>query len=159
MKAMNNYVLKKADIDASPGKEYNHPLNNNAIRTTRSLGDQTGLTGLGFHLVSVNPGYESTEFHTHHYEDECAYVLSGTGEVIIDETVVKIEAGDFIGYRKGGLPHTMKSTGDEPLVCIVAGERRAHDIVDYPKCGKRLYNHPSETSNMVEHKAIEHDRK
>ena len=154
---MNNYVLKKSDIDAITGARYNHPLNSNAVRTSKSLGDATGLTGIGFHLVSVEPGHESTEFHTHHYEDECTYVLSGTGEVTIDESVVEIETGDFIGYRKGGLPHTMKNTGNVPLVCIVAGERLAHDIVDYPRSRKRLYTHPSEGPNLVDHKDIAHD--
>ena len=154
---MKDYLLKKTDIDASAGNAYHHPLNNNAIRTTKSLGDLTGLTGIGFHLISVEPGHESTEFHMHHYEDECTYVLSGSGEVTIGEAAMKVEAGDFIGYRKGGLPHTMKNTGNEPLVCIVAGERLAHDVVDYPNCTQRLYKHPNETSNMVEHKAIAQD--
>ena len=51
------------------------------------------------------------------------------------------QAGDFIGYPAGGLPHTMKNTGSEVLRCIVVGQRLAHDIGDYPRLGKRLYRY------------------
>ncbi len=33
----------------------------------------------------------------------------------------------------------MKNTGLTTLICIVAGQRLAHDISDYPKQNKRLY--------------------
>jgi len=109
------------------GLEKSHFLNKDAQRSNKSLGDLTGLTGLGFHLIEVPPGKSSTEYHMHYFEDECTYVLSGTGTVTIGDETHAIAAGDFIGYRKGGLPHTMDNTGDEVLKCIVVGERLAHD--------------------------------
>lgn len=152
---MKGYLLKKADIDAMEGKPYSHFLNSNAHRITRSLGDPTGLSGLGFHLITVPPGFESTEFHVHQYEDECTYVLCGTGEVLIGEESSAIGPGDFIGYRKGGKPHTMKNTGDEALVCIVAGQRLAHDICDYPKQQKRLYTNQGQKTDLVDYQHID----
>lgn len=135
----DKYVLKSAEIDAMPGLSKTHFLNSNAKRVNKSLGDETGLTGLGFHIIDVAPGHESTEFHVHYHEDECTYVLSGTGTVVIGQDRHEIGPGDFIGYRKGGLPHTMLNTGTEVLRCIVVGQRLAHDVGDYPNQGKRIF--------------------
>ncbi len=33
----------------------------------------------------------------------------------------------------------MKNTDDTPLVCIVVGQRLAHDVGDYPDKGKHIY--------------------
>lgn len=116
-----------------------HYLNENAQRINKSLGDLVGLSNLGFHIIEVMPGYESTEYHVHYYEDECVYVLSGKATVTVDETEYEVREGDFIGYPASGLPHTMKNTGSEVLRCIVVGQRLTHDIADYPRLGKRLY--------------------
>jgi len=49
----------------------------------------------------------------------------------------------------------MTNTGDEPLVCLVVGERLDHDVVDYPRRGKRLYRHSGLPWNLADHDAIE----
>jgi len=151
---MTQYVVKKSEIDAFDGTAKTHFLNENAKRTNKSLGDMTGLTGLGFHIIDVPPGCWSTEYHVHHFEDECTYVLSGTGTVIIGDETYPVEAGDFIGYRKGGLPHTMKNTGQDVLRCIVAGERLDHDVADYPHKKKRIYRNAGQKWDLVDHDAI-----
>ena len=69
------YLVKAAEIAAMEGLAKTHFLNPNARRINKSLGDLTGLTGLGFHLIEVEPGCETTEHHLHHQEDECVYVL------------------------------------------------------------------------------------
>lgn len=152
---MTTYLLRKADIEALPGTDKVHFLNDNGRRNNKSLGDLTGLTGFGFHLISVPPGRESTEYHVHHREDECTYVLSGTGTVTIGGTDHPIGPGDFVGYRKGGDAHVMTNTGDEPLTCIVVGERLANDVADYPRLGKRLFRQAGLPWQMVDRDAIE----
>ncbi|WP_175811317.1 cupin domain-containing protein [Burkholderia contaminans] len=132
-------VLKAADIAAMEPEHSTHPLNENAVRLKRSLGDATGLTQLGFHLMTLMPGHESTEYHRHLYAEECVYVLSGTGEAVVDGRTHAIGPGDFMGFPCGGSAHTMLNTGDQPLVYLVAGNRPEHDVCDYPKLGKRLY--------------------
>ena len=82
---MPTNILTKEAIDESTGLAKTHFLNDNAQRINKSLGDMTGLTGFGIHLIEVQPGKESTEYHMHHFEDECTYVLSGTGTVTIGE--------------------------------------------------------------------------
>lgn len=133
------YIISKNEIESMAGLAKTHYLNQNAQRINKSLGDLAGLKNIGFHIIEVLPGYESTEYHLHHFEDECVYILSGEATVTINEIDYEVSAGDFIGYPAGGLPHTMKNTGTEVLRCIVVGQRLTHDIGDYPRLGKRLY--------------------
>ena len=133
------YLLRKSQIAAMQGTAKTHFLNPNAQRQNKSLGDATGLTGVGIHLIEVQPGLETTEFHRHHHEDEALYILAGTATARIGDDMFSVEAGDFLGYRKGGRGHSLKNTGTTPLLCLVIGERLPHDVSDYPDLGKRLY--------------------
>ena len=116
-----------------------HALNSAAIRLDKSLGDEVGLKNIGIHLITIAAGDKSTEFHTHKYEEEAIYVLSGHGTEVTGDTSQKIGPGDFIGFAAGGLAHETVNDGTEPLVCLVIGQRLAQDVVDYPRKGKRLY--------------------
>ncbi|EAQ04539.1 hypothetical protein OB2597_04635 [Pseudooceanicola batsensis HTCC2597] len=149
------YLLKAADIAAMEGLHKTHFLNDRARRVNRSLGDRTGITGFGFHLITVEPGDETTEYHLHHFEDECVYVLEGEATAVIGEAEHAIGPGDFIGYRKGGLAHTIRNTGAGPLKCIVVGERLAHDVGDYPRLGKRIYRNAGLPWDVVDHGDID----
>lgn len=135
----DKYIITSEEIEQMDGLQKTHFMNANAKRVNKSLGDITGLTGLGFHIIEVEPDHESTEHHKHYHEDECVYVLSGTATAYIDEEAFEIKAGDFIGYRKGGLPHSIKNTSDETFRCIVVGQRLSHDVGDYTRLGKRIY--------------------
>lgn len=147
---MDRYVLTRAEIDAQAGLAKTHFLNDNARRVNKSLGDLTGLTGFGFHLVEVEPGRESTELHRHYFEDECVYILDGEAEARIGDAVHQVRSGDFIGYRAGGEAHQLKNTGSTILRYIVVGARLDHDVVDYPLQGKRLFKNRSLPWNLVD---------
>ena len=116
-----------------------HHLNSAAIREDKSLGDEAGLKNIGIHLITIVPGDKSTEFHSHKYEDEAIYILSGRGTETIGNETYKIGPGDFIGLPAGGPAHETINDGTEPLVCLVIGQRLPQDVVDYPRQGKRLY--------------------
>ena len=147
------YIIRKNEIETMKGLAKTHYLNENAKRINKSLGDLVGLKNLGFHIIEVLPGFESTEYHAHYFEDECVYILDGDATVTIDEIDYEVGAGDFIGYPANGLPHTMKNTGSEVLRCIVVGQKLTCDIADYPRLGKRLYRHDTndlvDTANIV----------
>ncbi|MEH6629363.1 MAG: cupin domain-containing protein [Halopseudomonas aestusnigri] len=136
---MDKYLIKKAEIDGMEARTADHFLNPNAQRTGKSLGDLTGLTGFGFHIVEVAPGKDSTEFHVHSHEEECLYILSGRGLAFIGDEKHEVSSGDFIGYRTGGKAHSLTNIGDEALKYIVVGQRCDFDICDYPKLNKRIY--------------------
>ncbi|TDK41058.1 cupin domain-containing protein [Antarcticimicrobium luteum] len=152
----DTYLITGEDIEAMEGLNKTHFLNPNAQRINKSLGDATGLTGLGFHIIEVAPGFDTTEHHMHHFEDECVYVLAGRGTAYHGDEAVEIKAGDFLGYRKGGLAHSITNTGDEVLRCIVVGERLAHDVGDYPRLGKRIYRNDGMPWDLVDQGAIDH---
>ena len=116
-----------------------HQLNPAAIRIDKSIGDEVGLKNIGIHLITIAAGDKSTELHSHKYEEEAIYVLSGHGTEVMGDTSQKIGPGDFIGFPAGGAAHETVNDGTEPLVCLVIGQRLAQDVVDYPRKGKRLY--------------------
>lgn len=149
------YILRAADIAAMAGLAKTHFLNPEAQRVNKSLGDATGLTGLGIHLIEVAPPHESTEIHVHYHEDEAVFILSGTAIARIGDDEHAVSAGDFIGYRKGGLAHGLRATGTETLRVLVIGQRLDHDVTDYPRLGKRLYRNAGLPWNLVDHDQIE----
>ena len=147
---MERYLITKEEIEAYEGIKKAHFLNPNAKRVNKSLGDLSGISGFGFHIIEVAPGYESTELHRHYHEDECVFILEGVAEATVGEEVHTVKAGDFIGYRAGGAAHKLRNTGNSTLKCIVVGQRLDHDVGDYPEKGKRLYRSRGLQWNLVD---------
>jgi uncharacterized cupin superfamily protein len=152
---MDKYIVTREEIEAFDGLDKVHFLNANARRRNKSLGDLTGLKNIGFHIIEVQPGFESTEQHVHHHEEECLYVLEGEAQAHIGDEVHTVRAGDFIGYRAGGASHKLRNTGNDVLRCIVVGQRLPHDVADYRLLGKRLYRNEGLAWNMVDLSAVE----
>ena len=90
-----------------------HFLNENAVRENKAIGDAAGLKNIGVHLITVQPGHCSTEYHFHHYEEECVYVLSGQGTVVIGGESHKVGPGDFMAHPIDNIPHEMINDGAE----------------------------------------------
>lgn len=151
----DGYLLTAQAIAAMAGEAKTHFLNPNAQRVNKSLGDATGLTGIGVHIIEVAPGRDTTEYHKHHFEDECVYILSGQASSVIDEQEVAVGPGDFIGYRKGGHAHELRNTGTETLRVLVIGQRLPHDVGDYPREGKRIFRNQGLDWDVAPHEALE----
>ena len=152
---MDKYLLTKDEIESLKGTDKTHFLNQNAKRLNKSLGDLTGLNNIGFHIIEVEPGHESTEFHVHYFEEECVYILEGTAESLIGSSKTQVGAGDFIGYRTGGDAHKLTNTGTTTLKCIVVGQRLDHDVGDYPEKRKRIFRNRNQPWNLVDFDHIE----
>jgi len=151
----DKYIVRAAEIESMAGLNKTHFLNDNAVRVNKSLGDLTGLSGIGVHIIEVEPGHDTTEFHVHHYEDECVLILQGVASARIGEDTFTVNTGDFIGYRKGGLAHSITNTGDTTLKCLVIGERLAHDVGDYPDKQKRIFRNAGLPWDLVDHFSLE----
>ncbi len=149
------YIVTKEEIEQFEGLEKVHFLNANAKRRNKSLGDLTGLTGFGFHIIEIEPGYESTEYHKHYFEDECVYILEGEADAVIGGERFSVKAGDFIGYRAGGEAHVLINSGKSVLRYIVVGERLEHDVADYPNQEKRIFRNKGLPWNLVNLDEIE----
>lgn len=132
-------LLKAADIEAMDGERKTHFLNPNAVRINKSLGDAIGLSHIGVHVIYVEPGRDTTEYHKHLYEEECVYVLAGKGTLSIDGDAYPFEKGDFVGFPRNTAAHAIVNDGNETLVCLVMGQRLPQDVSDYPNRGKRLF--------------------
>lgn len=152
----DKYILSKSEIDEMAGLEKTHFLNETARRVNRSLGDLTGLTGLGFHIIEVPVGCSSTEHHKHYFEDECVYILEGSATAYIGEDRFAVGAGDFIGYPAGGEAHHLMNDGSGALKAIVVGQRLDHDVADYPRLKKRIYRNKGQAWDLVDLENIEH---
>lgn len=152
---MDKYLITKKEIEQLEGISKTHFLNDNAQRNNKSLGDLTGLTGFGFHIIEIQPGHDSTEFHKHYHEDECVYILEGQCEALIGDEIYAVAAGDFIGYRADGKAHALRNNSDTVLKCIVVGQRLDHDVGDYPKLKKRLYRQRNLPWNLVDLDSID----
>ena len=146
--------LSASDIAALEGVQKPHYLNPTARRLNKSLGDATGLRHIGVHLIRVEPGHQSTEYHVHHFEEECIYVLEGRGLAVLGDRLQAIGPGDFIACPTNGVPHELIADGEDALVCLVVGQRLQHDVCDYPRLGKRLFRNAGEW-NLVDQDDIE----
>ncbi len=146
----DTYLVTASEIEGMEGLAKTHFLNDNARRINKSLGDLTGLTALGFHLIEVEPGRETTEHHVHYHEEECVYVLSGHATAFIGDDEANIGPGDFLGYRAGGLAHSIKNTGTEVFRCLVVGQRLPFDVGDYTRLQKRIYRQEGRPWNLVD---------
>lgn len=132
-------LMTAAAIAALPESTFVHPLNPKAIRHSKSLGDAVGFEHIGIHLVRVEPGHDSTQYHRHQAEEEFIYILSGRGLAEIGDETVEVGPGDFMGFAAGGLAHSLSNPFTEDLVYLVGGMRLEFDICDYPKVNTRMY--------------------
>jgi len=134
-------LLKAAEIEGMARERRVHFLNPNAVRLRRSLGDRVGLTKLGVHLVEIEPGRVSTEFHIHYDEEECVYVLAGRGMLELGDETFELGAGDFLGLPAGKKAYAIRNDGKDLLVFLLFGQRLPHDVAEYPRLSKRLFRH------------------
>lgn len=146
-------LLTANDIAGMKGESKTHFLNPNAVRLNKSLGDAIGLNHIGVHMVSVEPGRDSTEYHIHFYEEECVYVVSGHGVLNIEGEQYEIGPGDFAGFPRSTAAHSITNNGSETLQLLVMGQRLEHDVADYPNQEKRLYRNSGEW-NLVDLKYV-----
>jgi uncharacterized cupin superfamily protein len=135
-------LLSAATIADLPARRHVHQFNSNAVRLTRTLSDVVGLQRLGVHIVRLEPGRESTQFHYHDADEEFLYVLSGRGVAEIGEEKFEVGPGDFMGFTAPSKPHTLTNPYTEDLVYLMAGERNPHDVVHYPRIRRSMLKRP-----------------
>lgn len=133
-------VFKAAEIAALDEVEHRHQFNENAVRWTKSLGDLAGLEFIGFHLVRVEPGRETTQFHFHENSDEFIYIISGELTLEYGEEIYTIGPSDFVAFPAHGMPHMMTNNSDVEATYLMGGSRPPFDICNYPRDGLRMYN-------------------
>jgi uncharacterized cupin superfamily protein len=102
------------------------------------LGRTLGLKRTGVNLARLLPGKESFVYHSHQYEEEWIYILSGRGRAEIDGESHEVGAGDFMAFPTPSVAHQLSNPFGEPLVYLMGGENREFEVADFPKLGKRM---------------------
>ena len=135
---MSKQIIHAEQIEALSPDIGAHYLNEEAVHSTRNLGELVGLSGLGVRIIDVEPGKPTTECHFHHHEDECVFVLEGELELRLGDEIFLVKTGDFIGHPAGGPAHEMRNVGSGTARYLVFGQRLEKDVIDYPSIKKRL---------------------
>ncbi len=130
-------IVRAADV-AAHSQQFSHPWNPASEMHGMQLARSVGLKRTGVNFIRVPPGRESYVYHSHRYEEEWVYVLSGRAIALIDDQEHEVGPGDFIGFPTPSVAHLMRNTGTEDLVYLVGGENREFDVADFPKVGKRM---------------------
>ena len=102
------HYIKEQDVEglALPGRHWKKMI---------GPGDG-GCNNMIFGVVSFPPGSDPGP-HQHAGEEEIIYVISGRGESLVGDTVYPLEPGVAI-FTEPGVPHGVKTLGDEPLVLV-----------------------------------------
>jgi uncharacterized cupin superfamily protein len=132
-------LLTHKKIEAMAEDVHTHQFNPNAVRHTKHLSDILGLSTMGVHLVRIEPGHDSTQYHYHHRDEEFIYVLSGRGIARLDDKEVEVGPGDFMGFTRQSCAHNLTNPFEEDLVYLMGGTRSPIDICDYPDIARRMY--------------------
>jgi uncharacterized cupin superfamily protein len=135
-------LLSAAAIEAIEPVRSQHQFNDNAVRITRTLGTRVGLQRIGVHVVRLQPGHESTQFHFHDADEEFLYVLEGRGVAEIGDESFDVGPGDFMGFATPSPAHTLRNPYDRDLVYLMAGERNPNDVVHYPRIRRSMIKGP-----------------
>jgi uncharacterized cupin superfamily protein len=99
-------------------------------------GPLLGLKKLGCSLTIVPPGKRAWPFHRHHVMDELFYIVSGSGEVRLDDRTLPVRAGDLIANPAGAEAHQIINTGTSELRYLALSDIETVDIIEYPDSGK-----------------------
>lgn len=102
------------------------------------IGRHIGAQKLGYNVTAVPPGKRAFPFHSHRINEEMFFVLEGTGEMRIGQTIYPIRAGDVIACPPGGaeLAHQIVNTGTVELKYLAVSTKVTPEIAEYPDSGK-----------------------
>lgn len=103
------------------------------------LGRALGLTRLGIHHETLEPGRRTSWPHAESAEEEFVYVLEGNPHVWIDGHAHELRPGDAVGFPAGtGVSHTFLNRTRTPVRLLVVGETtKAENKIYYPKHPER----------------------
>jgi uncharacterized cupin superfamily protein len=131
------HVLRAAEIEAQK-QPYSHPWNPASELHGVQLGRTLGLARTGVNFAVLPPGKESFVYHSHTYEEEWLYILSGRGRAEVGEEVYEVGAGDFLAFPTPSVAHHLTNPFDAALVYLMGGESREFEVADFPRLKRRM---------------------
>ena len=133
----NLNLVRKADAEQHV-QTFSHPWNPRSEISGATLGRMTGLKRIGVSIARLRPGKESFVYHSHEFEEEWLYILSGKATALIDGQEYAVGAGDFMGFPTPSVAHHLVNTGSEDLLYLMGGENREVEVSDFPRLNKRM---------------------
>lgn len=128
---MTGFVTNLADVDEAghaPGGDYE--------ASWRSLTNALPMEKLGARLVRVPPGKRAWPLHRHYANEELVIVVSGRGELRLDDDRRPLRPGDCAAFPAEGPAHQIRNTGSEDLLYWCVSTQITPDVFDYPDSGK-----------------------
>jgi uncharacterized cupin superfamily protein len=135
-------LIHATEIEALEEYARVHQFNANAVRMTRTLGERCGLSRIGIHLVRLEAGRDSTQFHYHDADEEFIYILEGSGVAEIGDQAFAVGPGDFMAFPAPSPGHMLRNNSEDDLVYLVGGERNPNDVVHYPRIRRTMIKGP-----------------
>jgi uncharacterized cupin superfamily protein len=134
-------IINLADVELSPlppGVAPPESMSDRYAPRMGMIGARIGAQKLGYNVTALAPGKRAFPFHNHRVNEEMFFVLEGTGEVRIGDTVHPIRAGDVIACPPGGAEtaHQIGNTGDVELKYLAVSTKMMPEIAEYPDSGK-----------------------
>lgn len=138
---MTKPIINIADVELEPRPTEFAPSGAAAERFDARMGfigPRIGAQKLGYNITAVPPGKRAFPFHNHHINEEMFFVLQGTGEVKIGESIYPIRSGDVIACPAGGkeAAHQITNTGADELRYLAVSTKLSPEICEYPDSGK-----------------------
>jgi len=99
--------------------------------------ENTGDSGLSLRVTDVMPGEVTYPGHIHRENQEIIVILSGTGDIKIEDTVFPIKANDAI-FIPGGKSHIIRNKGEAVMrmictfsTCDMPADLESDDSIDF----------------------------
>ncbi|MDR2687975.1 MAG: cupin domain-containing protein [Oscillospiraceae bacterium] len=88
-------------------------------------------------LYEIPPGKAAYPYHCHAQNEECFYILGGSGILRTPTGEREIKAGEFLFFPAGERgAHKLTNTGDAGLVYLDYDTTHEIDVAFYPDSGK-----------------------
>lgn len=138
---MNRPIINIADVELQPRPAAFAASGAAAQRYDARMGQvasRLGAQKLGYNITAVPPGKRAFPFHNHRVNEEMFFVIEGSGEVRIGETVYPLCAGDIVACPPGGkeTAHQIVNTGKQELKYLAVSTKQTPEIAEYPDSGK-----------------------
>ena len=105
---------------------------------TGFIAPRIGAQKPGYNITAVQPGKRAVPFHNHRVNEEMFFILQGTGEARIGESIYPVRSGDVIACPAGGseTAHQIINTGTDELRYLAVSTKLSPEIAEYPDSGK-----------------------
>jgi uncharacterized cupin superfamily protein len=103
----------------------------------KQLGEAADSDLLGCSLYELPADNQSWPYHYHTANEEAIYVLTGTGQLRLNNEMNPLQPGDYAAFpadESGG--HRVINDGDEPLRYLAVSTTNEPDVTVYPDSEK-----------------------